>query len=281
MRTPAFFVRLSGVLLVAFAAGLALGVDAVVQSRWTASPLQVDGQKSEWQGETLQSEKKPGVNYAFKNDGRNLYILLIIDNPKSLQAVEATGMAIYYNPGGTVERVNGTRFLREDIPVESFISLLESQGKVLTDEDKGILRTRYQYPIFEAYAIDQAGQYIPAAGSEPGEEPPVFRVAKSDAGMIYEFRIPLAPRAPHPPGAAAEPGSVIKVGFEWGGSAMKLFSAKGSWQSPQSVASDSLYSGAGETPAQEFLSNFDRLSRPSLKTKEFSFWVDVKLAPKP
>ena len=62
---------------------------------------------------------------------------------------------------------------------------------------------------------------------------------------------------------------------------MKLFSAKGTWQSPQSIASDSLYSGAGETPAQEFLSNFDRLSRPSLKTKEFSFWVDVKLAPKP
>jgi hypothetical protein len=281
MITRTIFARLSGISLTLFLAGAAFPVDRTAESRWTPSPIKVDGQADEWQAASLYSENRPAVSYAFKNDGRSLYILMVFRNAKSLDAIEATGIAIYCSPEGTNEKINGTRFIKEAIPVDRFISLLENQGKVLTEEDKGFLRTRFQYPVFEAYAIDREGKYVPAAGPPPGVEPPVFSAAKKENIVTYEFRIPLGPRAPQPAGLSSQPGKTIKVGFAWGGSAMKVLSTKTSWQSPQSIVSGDVFTGSGETRAQEFLSSFDGLSRPSLKTKEYSFWVDVKLAPNP
>ena len=281
MRARLFFRLLTAIGLAGLCGGLAVSQGRTAQSLWTPSPLQVDGLQAEWRGDVLLAEKKPGVSYGFKNDGRSLYVLVVFRNARSLEAFEATGMAIYYSPGGTREKANGTRFLKEDIPVDRFISLLESQGKVLTDEDKGFLRTRFQYPVFEAYAIDEKGKYTPAAGPASGAEPPVFRAANTEDGLTCEFRIPLMPRAPGPGGSGGEPGKTVMVGFEWGGSAMKVISTKASWHSPQSIVSGDVFSGSGETRAQEFLSSFDSLSRPLLKTKEYSFWVGVRLAPNP
>ena len=281
MKTRSSFALWTGLGLAWVCGGLAFSDDRTARSVWTPSSLQVDGLNAEWQGNALLSEKKPGVNYAFKNDGRSLYALVVFKNARSLEAFEATGMAIYYSPGGTKEKTNGTRFIKEDVPVDRFISLLESQGKVLTEEDKGFLRTRFQYPVFEAYSIDQYGKYIPAARPRPGVEPPVFRAVKTEDGLTCEFRIPLAARAPRPEGPGGAPGQTVMVGFEWGGSALKVLSTKASWHSPQSLVSGDVFSGSGETRAQEFLSSFDSLSRPSLKTKAYSFWVGVRLAPNP
>jgi hypothetical protein len=272
------FARLSGISLALFFSAMAFPIDRTAESRWASSPVKVDGQADEWQA---ASEKKPGLSYAFRNDGRNLYILAVFKDSRALDAVEATGMAVYYSPEGAKEKTNGTRFIRGEIPVERFISLLEAQGKVLTDEDKGFLRTRYQYPVFEAYAIDREGKYIPASGPPGGGELPAFSAANHEKSVTYEFRIPLGPRAPQAAGRGPQPGKTIKVGFEWGGSAMKVLSTKTSWHSPQSIVSGDVFTGSGETRAQEFLSSFDGLSRPSLKTKEYSLWVDVKLAPNP
>ena len=275
------FSQLIGIGLALLGVLSAFPVDRTAASRWAPSPLSVDGRDDEWPAASLCSEKKPGVAYAFQNDGRDLYILVVFQDLRSLQAAEATGMAVYYSPGGTKEKINGTRFIKEDVPVDRFISLLESQGKVLTDEDKGILRTRFQYPVFEAYAIDQEGKYVPAAELRPGVEPPVFRAVKKDGLSTYELRIPLEQRRLQPAGPGPEQADTVQVGLEWGGSAMKVLSTKTSWHSPQSIVSDGVYTGAGETRAQEFLSSFDGMSRPSLKTKEYSLWVEVKLAPNP
>jgi hypothetical protein len=281
MSTRTILAHLSGITLALFFSTPAFPVDRTAESRWTHSPIVVDGRGEEWQTAELYSEKKPALGYAFQNDARNLYILLVFENAKSLGAVEATGMAIYYSPEGTNEKINGTRFIKEAIPVDRFILLLESQGKVLTEEDKGFLRTRFQYPVYEAYAIDREGKYAPAAPSPPGVEPQVFGEAKKENLVTYEFRIPLAPRRPQPAELGSQPAETVKVGFEWGGSAMKILSTKTSWHSPQSLVSGDVFTGSGETRAQEFLSSFDRLSRPSLKTQEYAFWVDVRLAPNP
>ncbi len=275
------FARLSGIGLAFLCFASTVPADRTAASRWAPSPITIDGRDDEWPASSLYSEKKPGVSFAFQNDGRSLYILVVFQDSRSLEAVEATGLAVYYSPGGTKEKINGTRFIKEDVPVERFISLLESQGKVLTDEDKGILRTRFQYPVFEAYAIDQDGKYVPAAGLQPGVEPPVFRTAKKEAIVTYEFRIPLEPRAPRPAGPGPEQADAVRVGLEWGGSAVKVLSTKTSWHSPQSIVSGDVFTGSGETRAQEFLSSFDGMSRPSDKTKEYSIWVGVRLAPNP
>lgn len=281
MKTRAFPAHLILIGLAALFAGLAFSNDRPTQSRWTPAPPKVDGVADDWQGTALRFEKKLGVRYGFQNDSRNLYILIVFESSGSLEAAEATGIALYRGAAGTRDKSGGTRFLREDVPVDHFIGLLENQGQVLTEEDKGILRSRYQYPIFEAYAIDTKGQYFPAQAPRPGTDPPIFRAAKNGDVVTYEFRVPLEPDAQAPAGRGPEPAPTITVGFEWGGSAMQVLSTKASWHSPQSIVSGDVLTGSGETRAQEFLSSFDRLSRPSLKTKAYSFWVDVRLATNP
>jgi hypothetical protein len=71
------------------------------------------------------------------------------------------------------------------------------------------------------------------------------------------------------------------VSFAWGGSAKKILTAKASWHTPKSIVSGNVVTGAGETRAQEFLSQFDAMSRQSSETKKYSFTVAVKLAQKP
>jgi hypothetical protein len=279
MKKSKLFAGLIRISLVFFISGFSFSNDRKAESRWTGSPLKVDGRNDEWRSDNLYSEKKPDVSYAFKNDGRSLYILFVFRNLKSLNSIEATGMTIYCNPEGINKKNNGIRFIKESIPVNQFITLLEHQGKVLTEEDKGFLRTRSQYPVFEAYEIDNERKVItPAGPRRPDVEPPAFCAAKKENIVTYEFRIPLAFGAPHPAGIGAEPGKPIKVCFEWGGSAKKILKAKASWPTPASLVSSDVLTGTGETRAQEFLSSFDAMSRPTLETKQYSFWVDVKLA---
>jgi hypothetical protein len=277
MRT--LWARLISVGLALFVSGLALARDRQAESRWTASPLKVDGLNDEWLKDSLYTEKRLGVGYAFKNDARDLYILFVFENPRSIDAVEATGMAVYFRSGGDEKKGGGFRFVQEFIPVDQFIALLENQGRSLTDEDKGFLRTRYQYPVFEAYAIDGKGRPAPRSGQVAEGEQPAFSAAKTEKGMIYEFRIPLASCSPRPGGPGATHGQSIRIGFEWGGSSRKVLKAKASWQSPESLVSGDVNTGWGETRAQEFLSSFDGMSRPSLETKAYSFWADVSVAP--
>ncbi len=45
-------------------------------------------------------DAKTGSEFAFQNDGRNLYILLVVTKPEFLKAAEATGMTVLGSPGG-------------------------------------------------------------------------------------------------------------------------------------------------------------------------------------
>jgi hypothetical protein len=278
MKKTVLCAGLIGIGLVLFISGFSFSNDQKAASQWTASPLKVDGRNDEWGSDNLYSEKKLDVSYAFKNDGRNLYVLFVFRNPKSLNSIEATGMTIYCSAEGVNQKNNSIRFIKASVPVDQFITLLEHQGKVLTEEDKGFLRTRSQYPVFEAYAIDRGGKVIVPAEPQPDVEPPAFCAAKKENIVTYEFRIPLASGAPYLAGIGAEPSKTIKVCFEWGGSAKKVLKAKASWPTPKDLVSGSVYTGADENRAQEFMSSFDAMSSPSLETKQYSFWVDVKLA---
>ena len=278
MKKSELFAGLIGIGLVFFISGFSFSNDRKAESQWTGSPLKVDGRNDEWRSDNLYSEKNPDVSYAFKNDGRSLYVLFVFRDSKSLNSIEATGMTIYCNPEGPAKKNNGIRFIKESIPVDQFITLLEHQGKVLTEEDKGFLGTRSRYPVFEAYEIDNEGKVITPAEPQSDIEPPAFCADKKENIVTYEFRIPLAFGAPRPAAIGAEPGKTIKVFFEWGGSGKKILKAKASWPTPEDRVSGNVTTGADETRAQEFLSSFDAMSRPTLQTKEYSFWVDVKLA---
>ena len=68
-----------------------------IASNWVVFPLTIDGSYDEWGDDALNFEKKVGVNYAFRNDAENLFILFIFKDPKYLSSISATGMTLWFN----------------------------------------------------------------------------------------------------------------------------------------------------------------------------------------
>jgi hypothetical protein len=258
--------------------GDVLSEDPIALSRWADSPPKLDGQAGEWGLDSLLHQEKIDLDYGFKNDDRNLYILLVFRNPKSLSAIDSVGMTISGGPEGTKNPNTAVKFVKRILTTDQYISALEDQGVQLTAGEKEGLRNWPQHFVFAAYAIDKKGNIIPAAAPAADVEPPAFRTRRSQNISTYEFRIPLASREAYPAGIEAEPGKTISVSFEWGGSAQKALSPRTSWSTPWSLVSGGAIGDNDETRAQEFLNSFDSMSRPSLETKKFSFRVDVRLA---
>ena len=67
------------------------------QSHWVSSPVRIDGSTNDWAENDLAGEKKVKVDYAFKNDAENLYVLFMFRDPKYLSSISATGLTIWFN----------------------------------------------------------------------------------------------------------------------------------------------------------------------------------------
>jgi hypothetical protein len=281
MRKSALRASLVGLGVFLLYSGFAFSNEQRAKSKWAAAVVKVDGLDEDWRADHLDLGEKANVAYAFRNDAQNLYILFVFKNLKYLSSIDATGIAIYLGPEGMKRKDSGVRFIKKIVPADQFIAMLENQGTPLTEGEKAELRTQPQHPIYEAYSLDKKGKIIKQpAGPKTDVEPPAFCATKQGRIVIYEFRIPLASSELTPAGIGAEPGKIIRVFFEWGGSAKKVLKAKASWPTPESIVSGSVTTGADETRAQEFLSSFDAMSSPSIETKKYSFWVDVEFARK-
>ena len=99
--------------------------------------------------------------------------------------------------------------------------------------------------------------------------------------MVYEFRVPLASRDVHPAGVGSGPGETIKLGFEWGGMTKEMRAAMmGRDEMPdQSRVSDE--DARGERAQDEGAGSSPSLARSVQGPKQYSFWVDLKLAQAP
>jgi hypothetical protein len=259
--------------------GLLISEDPAVFSQWAASPLQLDGLAREWAPDSLRHLKNIDLDYGFKNDDRNLYILLVFRNPKSLSSIDSLGITISGRPAGTKKKGNAVKFVTAILTADEYISMLEEKGSPLTDQEKEELRGRPRYPVFAACAVDKKGKVLPSPTMSAADaEPPAFRARRQENTSTFEFRIPLASREAYPAGIEAEPGTAISVSFQWGGTAQKTLSPRTSWSTPSSIVSGGALADNGETRAKEFLNSFDSMSRPSLETKKFSFSAEVRLA---
>ncbi len=273
----------TAVILALAVAGLAK--DVPVTSRWLAAPLRIDGQNQDWAGDALTTEKGVKVDYAFGNDGRNLYVLFIFNDPKFLSSIEATGITIYFSPEGKKQKDFGVRFKKKNVGPEEVIATYEKRGIALTEEKKQEIRATPKYNLFEADAVDKDGQVIAPAENQADVDPPAFRSARQGNLVVYEFRVPLVARDLHPAGVGAAPGQAIRVGFEWGGLTDEMKKAMASNMGGQStragasdVSMDETIRGGNENEGMAMGSSSPSLARMRMGPKKHSFWVDVALA---
>jgi hypothetical protein len=250
-----------------------LPAENTVQSTWTASPLQIDGQSQDWTGDAATTEKGVGVDYAFRNDGRDLYVLLIFKDPKSLSSIDRTGITVYASTLGKKDKDWGVKFLKKTINGAQLIEYMEKMGQPLSEERKEELKDKPQFIVFEATAVNKKGEEIFPAGPVQNIDLPGFRIGRQENMVLYEFRIPLASREIHPAGIGTEPGKDIKIGFEWGGLTKEMREAMRGRPRGTETGADA---NRDEQTTGSYMG-----PPPSVGPagpKKYSFWVDVKLA---
>lgn len=268
-----------GFVLILNLPGQQKGVEAV----WAPTPVSIDGHRDEWTEVSLVTEKNLAIDYAFRHDGQNLYILFIFNDPKFLSTINATGMTIYFSPANKKSKDFGLRFIPKNLSGEEMIALMEKLKTELSEEQKAKLlaNPKARYLFYEAMVVGKKGEIFPPHDQE-GVAPPIFRFGRSGNSVIYEFRVPMAPQSTYVAGIGFQPGQALRVGFEWGGMTQemrKAMMARMAEQGTQARATDTslertlsgdegdaslMMSGGGGAPLR---------STP----KKYSFWVDLKI----
>jgi hypothetical protein len=276
MRKREFALILATAVVVGLAAPMS-AKDAVIESLWTARPLTVDGVAQEWEDATPLFDKASGAQYALKNDGKDLYIVMVLRDQMGRSTIDYTGMKIYVTAGPKKSKDTGVLFLQKTLTPDELIASLEKKGETVSDERKAEIRKQAKYAVFLEEAIAPAKGAVPS-GTGVGLEPALFRSVQKGQVSVYEFKIPLARI-----GDAAGPvqaGSQIKVGFEWGGMTREIM---------KNVMADRASSGAVARQGASELATGDRSGEGGYEGPDFSynrdprykkhaFWIDVKLA---
>jgi hypothetical protein len=271
--------RATRALLVLAAAALlavpAFPKDTVIDSAWAAAPVKIDGLSQEWQNVPKLTDKDSKAEYAFLNDGQNLYVLFVFKTPEAASTIEATGLKVYFDAGDKKSKDLGVHFLKKTLTADALIANLEKQGETLSEARKAELRQKKEYTLFEAEVINP--KKIPAP-SDPGATnlPPAFHAVRSrEQGLIYELRIPLS-RANEPGGIGAGPGRTIKLGFDWGGltAEMKRAMMAPSGLSGANVGLNSNIANDRDDSAR----GGGAVLRHDPRSRQHGFWLDLKLA---
>jgi len=258
--------------------------DRIVVSPWAETAVTIDGLNADWAGATLQTMKNLKIDYAFKNDGSDLYVLFLFKDPRFLSSIEATGMTLYFAAEKQKGADRGLRFTKKAVTSQEFVAYFEKEGQQLSEEKKQGILSKPGYTIFECHLVDKKGRVLTKNVGRISPNPPSFNLAKREGSVVYEFRIPLAKAETQPAGIGAEPGTALKVGFSWGGVTPEMRDA---------IAKQSGYSGGqAGTEASSFDiitedigieggsggSSFgSRMAQLQRTTKKHEFWVDVLL----
>ena len=263
------------VLLLGIVASSGAGVPSI-KSQWAAAPIVVDGLAGDWAGQVLSHGAKPEADFAFRNDGRDLYILIVLRDPEASKALLATGLKVFGRPGRRGAAASGVLFVARSVSADAYIGWEVGQGTVLTEAEKAALRKEGRRELHLAYAIGATGSVFGPIGRAARGMNPDFAEAGPEAETAFEFRIPLASPQETTGAIGAAPGQTLRISFDWGGGQNRELSTPGSRE--RQGSNSGYLSGTGRTWSQEFLDTFDSMARPGAEATKYSFSVDVKLA---
>ena len=145
------FKRCAFGLIVAALVGLSLPAaakDTVVESVWASTPVTIDGAIPEWNDVTPATDKASGGKYALKNDGQNLYLVMVLGDEIARSTILYTGMKIYVNAGAKKSKDAGILFMQKTLTPDELIASLEKKGEVVTEEKKAEIRKQKSYTVF-------------------------------------------------------------------------------------------------------------------------------------
>lgn len=255
-----------------------------LDSRWEVAAVKIDGFNNNWVGEALNFEKKVKVDYAFKNDAENIYVLFIFKDSKYMSSIKNTGMTIWFNREGKKKKY-GIKFREKKISPYELISYLEKQQRFIPEEKKNEIRSEANYFMLSSEVINKNNKSKSPDEINNKTRTAWFRMMEQQGMVVYEFSIPLEMVSEIDQGVGIEPGKSMKVGFEWGGMTKEMQMAMNRDAAlanlPQTCATSSSCEpdhenkrGLGKGPLTNDSLPGSRLRAP----KKYCFWVNVQLA---
>ncbi len=178
------------------------------ESHALSRPITIDGMTDDWSGEmyVVPGER---MSMGLQNDGRYLYVALLIEDSFQRYQAMSQGLTIWFDPKGGTKKVFGIRYPLGLPAGQRPASRPGGEGEGLTlpdlpDEalsELEILRSEK----------GPARRISVAEGKPEGLE---IKVVPGTGLLVYEMKILLLPDAGHPLAVGAAPGSVIGLGFE-------------------------------------------------------------------
>ena len=211
-------------MLLAFVGLILMGgcKNTEVQSQWSAEPVKVDGEMTEWPSGSTVYFEDPGVQLGLRNDSQNLYILFRFSNQAWAQAIRMGGLTLWLDNSGKKKKDIGIRYNGGPSLSDSGMQKrgMASQGGFLdslTPELKERLMQWQKKDMADQLQViyKKSGQeiFIPTNGSSG----PAVSFGSPQGTYTYEFSIPLEKSDVSHYGIGAQPGQAISLGLEWGG----------------------------------------------------------------
>lgn len=207
---------LSG-LWIAFIPFSGLSEEKSAQSYWASSPVQIDGSFADWFDVPFTEEKKMELEFAFKNNEENLYILFLFKNPKYLSSIGVTGMTLWLDGKQESKTRPKIVFIQKQLSSEELISLLEKKNGPLPEEKKKQLQGSPSYLINDAEVALGKDKVFSQLLEKPEEKTASFSFNKFHNYFVFEFAVNLRKVSTEVPEMAVSPGENLEMGFEWGG----------------------------------------------------------------
>jgi hypothetical protein len=190
-----------------------------VQTRWSAEPVKVDGEMTEWPSGSTVYFEDPGVQLGLCNDNENLYILFRFSNQAWARAIRMGGVTLWLDNSGKKKKDFGIRYTGG--PSLSELQKMRPSGEggfreTLTPEQQQRLAEMEKATADQITLIDKkSNQEIAMRADDSGG--PAVSFASPQGIYTYEFSIPLQKSDIFAYGIGVQPGQAISLGLEWGG----------------------------------------------------------------
>jgi hypothetical protein len=191
-----------------------------VQTQWSAEPVKVDGEMTEWpSGSTVYFEDS-GVQLGLRNDNQNLYILFRFSNQAWERAIRRGGLTLWWDNSGKKKKDFGIRYAGGPSFPEMQRGEMSNRGGFwdsLTPEQKQRITDMQTASANQIIVINKKSNQEIAISAD-GSSGPAVSFGSPQGTYTYEFSIPLQKSDVSRYGIGAQPGQTISLGLEWGGS---------------------------------------------------------------
>jgi hypothetical protein len=190
-----------------------------VQTNWTAEPVKVDGEMTEWASGSTVYFEDPGVQLGLCNDNQNLYVLFRFSNESWARTIRMGGVTLWLNSSGKKKKDFGIRYTGgPSLPEFQRRGTSDEGGfqEALTPEQQQRLFDMEQDTVGQITVIDKKSNQEVTMRAD-GSGGPTVCFASPQGTYTYEFSIPLEKSDVFSYAIGAQPGQVISLGLEWGG----------------------------------------------------------------